>query len=196
MPPTDSPPSQGPLASGRASSEEVRWRIVSTRINLRHAPDGNGSRPTRDLGPCSRSDDRRRPRCRPEEGRRPHFGRRRGVGAVAGHDDQPTAAATGTAEERARTLNALAGPATSPDELRRPRRVFPLSARGGGVLVRRSYRSRRRPASSNAALVNLMRQPGCNERVRAWGGVGVPVDFRMLADGEGRGRTQDALNHK
>jgi 3,4-dihydroxy 2-butanone 4-phosphate synthase / GTP cyclohydrolase II len=52
------------------------------------------------------------------------------------------AAGTGTgvsAEDRARTLRALADPGTSPDQLRRPGHVFPLRARTGGVLVRAGH---------------------------------------------------------
>jgi 3,4-dihydroxy 2-butanone 4-phosphate synthase/GTP cyclohydrolase II len=49
---------------------------------------------------------------------------------------------TGTgvsAEDRARTLRALADAGTTPDQLRRPGHVFPLRARAGGVLVRAGH---------------------------------------------------------
>jgi 3,4-dihydroxy 2-butanone 4-phosphate synthase/GTP cyclohydrolase II len=49
---------------------------------------------------------------------------------------------TGTgvsAEDRARTLRALADPGTTPEQLRRPGHVFPLRARAGGVLVRAGH---------------------------------------------------------
>jgi 3,4-dihydroxy 2-butanone 4-phosphate synthase/GTP cyclohydrolase II len=49
---------------------------------------------------------------------------------------------TGTgvsAADRARTVRALADPATSPADLRRPGHVFPLCARDGGVLRRRGH---------------------------------------------------------
>jgi 3,4-dihydroxy 2-butanone 4-phosphate synthase/GTP cyclohydrolase II len=49
---------------------------------------------------------------------------------------------TGTgvsAEDRARTLRALADPGTIPEQLRRPGHVFPLRARAGGVLVRAGH---------------------------------------------------------
>jgi 3,4-dihydroxy 2-butanone 4-phosphate synthase/GTP cyclohydrolase II len=49
---------------------------------------------------------------------------------------------TGTgvsAEDRARTLRALADAGTTPDRLRRPGHVFPLRARAGGVLVRAGH---------------------------------------------------------
>ena len=49
---------------------------------------------------------------------------------------------TGTgvsAEDRARTLRALADTGTTPDQLRRPGHVFPLRARAGGVLVRAGH---------------------------------------------------------
>ncbi len=39
---------------------------------------------------------------------------------------------------RAKTIHALADPATAPSELRRPGHVFPLRARDGGVLVQAS----------------------------------------------------------
>lgn len=51
-------------------------------------------------------------------------------------------AGTGTgvsAADRARTLRALADPATRPSDLRRPGHVFPLRARDGGVLVRAGH---------------------------------------------------------
>ncbi|QJY47552.1 bifunctional 3,4-dihydroxy-2-butanone-4-phosphate synthase/GTP cyclohydrolase II [Pseudonocardia broussonetiae] len=44
-----------------------------------------------------------------------------------------------SAADRARTLRALADPATRPDELRRPGHVFPLRARAGGVLERAGH---------------------------------------------------------
>ncbi|SFL44192.1 bifunctional 3,4-dihydroxy-2-butanone-4-phosphate synthase/GTP cyclohydrolase II [Geodermatophilus ruber] len=49
---------------------------------------------------------------------------------------------TGTgvsAADRARTVRALADPATGPGELRRPGHIFPLRARTGGVLVRAGH---------------------------------------------------------
>jgi 3,4-dihydroxy 2-butanone 4-phosphate synthase/GTP cyclohydrolase II len=49
---------------------------------------------------------------------------------------------TGTgvsAEDRARTLRALADAGTTPGQLRRPGHVFPLRARAGGVLVRAGH---------------------------------------------------------
>ncbi len=49
---------------------------------------------------------------------------------------------TGTgvsAADRARTIRALADPATRRQDLRRPGHVFPLQAREGGVLVRRGH---------------------------------------------------------
>ena len=61
---------------------------------------------------------------------------------------------TGTgvsAADRCRTLNALADPATRPEQLRRPGHVFPLRAREGGVLVR---------AGHTEAAVDLMRLAG------------------------------------
>ena len=61
---------------------------------------------------------------------------------------------TGTgvsAADRARTVRALADPATAPDELRRPGHVFPLRARPGGVLVR---------AGHTEAAVDLTRLAG------------------------------------
>ncbi|MCE0767659.1 3,4-dihydroxy-2-butanone-4-phosphate synthase, partial [Pseudonocardia kujensis] len=56
-----------------------------------------------------------------------------------------------SAADRARTLRALADPATRPDELRRPGHVFPLRAREGGVLVR---------AGHTEAAVDLLRLAG------------------------------------
>jgi 3,4-dihydroxy 2-butanone 4-phosphate synthase/GTP cyclohydrolase II len=44
-----------------------------------------------------------------------------------------------SAADRARTVRALAGASTGPDELRRPGHVFPLRARAGGVLVRAGH---------------------------------------------------------
>lgn len=44
-----------------------------------------------------------------------------------------------SATDRARTLAALADPATRADDLRRPGHVFPLRAREGGVLVRAGH---------------------------------------------------------
>ena len=44
-----------------------------------------------------------------------------------------------SAEERARTIRALADPATGADDLTRPGHVFPLRAREGGVLARRGH---------------------------------------------------------
>ncbi|MBW0111849.1 bifunctional 3,4-dihydroxy-2-butanone-4-phosphate synthase/GTP cyclohydrolase II [Pseudonocardia sp. KRD-182] len=44
-----------------------------------------------------------------------------------------------SAADRARTLRALADPATRPGELRRPGHVFPLRARAGGVLERAGH---------------------------------------------------------
>jgi 3,4-dihydroxy 2-butanone 4-phosphate synthase/GTP cyclohydrolase II len=67
---------------------------------------------------------------------------------------------TGTgvsARDRARSLRALADPATSSSQLRRPGHVFPLRARDGGVLVR---------AGHTEAAVDLTRMAG-------WSGVGV-----------------------
>jgi 3,4-dihydroxy 2-butanone 4-phosphate synthase/GTP cyclohydrolase II len=49
---------------------------------------------------------------------------------------------TGTgvsAADRTRTVRALAGPGTRPEQLRRPGHVFPLRARSGGVLVRAGH---------------------------------------------------------
>lgn len=56
-----------------------------------------------------------------------------------------------SAADRAATLRALAGPATRPDELRRPGHIFPLRARDGGVLVR---------AGHTEAAVDLLRLAG------------------------------------
>jgi 3,4-dihydroxy 2-butanone 4-phosphate synthase/GTP cyclohydrolase II len=61
---------------------------------------------------------------------------------------------TGTgvsAASRARTVAALADPATAPGELRRPGHVFPLRAREGGVLIR---------AGHTEAAVDLTRMAG------------------------------------
>ncbi|MBN9098822.1 MULTISPECIES: bifunctional 3,4-dihydroxy-2-butanone-4-phosphate synthase/GTP cyclohydrolase II [unclassified Pseudonocardia] len=52
------------------------------------------------------------------------------------HRDSGTGVA---AADRARTLRALADPATTPEELRRPGHVFPLRGRDGGVLVRAGH---------------------------------------------------------
>lgn len=62
--------------------------------------------------------------------------------------------ATGTgvsAADRARTIAALADPATRGDDVRRPGHVFPLRARDGGVLVR---------AGHTEAAVDLLRLAG------------------------------------
>ncbi|MFC5995036.1 bifunctional 3,4-dihydroxy-2-butanone-4-phosphate synthase/GTP cyclohydrolase II [Pseudonocardia hispaniensis] len=56
-----------------------------------------------------------------------------------------------SAADRARTLRALADPATRPADLRRPGHVFPLRARDGGVLVR---------AGHTEAAVDLMTLAG------------------------------------
>jgi 3,4-dihydroxy 2-butanone 4-phosphate synthase/GTP cyclohydrolase II len=56
-----------------------------------------------------------------------------------------------SATDRARTLRALADPATRPADLRRPGHVFPLRAREGGVLVR---------AGHTEAAVDLLRLAG------------------------------------
>jgi 3,4-dihydroxy 2-butanone 4-phosphate synthase/GTP cyclohydrolase II len=56
-----------------------------------------------------------------------------------------------SAVDRARTLRALADPATRPGRLRRPGHVFPLRARDGGVLVR---------AGHTEAAVDLMALAG------------------------------------
>ncbi|AWK76267.1 bifunctional 3,4-dihydroxy-2-butanone-4-phosphate synthase/GTP cyclohydrolase II (plasmid) [Rhodococcus oxybenzonivorans] len=44
-----------------------------------------------------------------------------------------------SATDRARTLRALADPASRPEHFRRPGHIFPLRARDGGVLVRRGH---------------------------------------------------------
>jgi 3,4-dihydroxy 2-butanone 4-phosphate synthase/GTP cyclohydrolase II len=64
------------------------------------------------------------------------------------HRDAGTGVA---AADRARTLRALAHPATRPGDLRRPGHVFPLRARDGGVLVR---------AGHTEAAVDLLRLAG------------------------------------
>ncbi|WIX75421.1 bifunctional 3,4-dihydroxy-2-butanone-4-phosphate synthase/GTP cyclohydrolase II [Amycolatopsis carbonis] len=56
-----------------------------------------------------------------------------------------------SAEDRAKTLRALAAPGTRAGELRRPGHVFPLRAREGGVLVR---------AGHTEAAVDLLRLAG------------------------------------
>ncbi|MEV1291963.1 bifunctional 3,4-dihydroxy-2-butanone-4-phosphate synthase/GTP cyclohydrolase II [Pseudonocardia sp. NPDC049635] len=56
-----------------------------------------------------------------------------------------------SADDRARTLRALADPATRPTDLRRPGHVFPLRARDGGVVVR---------AGHTEAAVDLLRMAG------------------------------------
>ncbi|GAA3249927.1 bifunctional 3,4-dihydroxy-2-butanone-4-phosphate synthase/GTP cyclohydrolase II [Pseudonocardia petroleophila] len=56
-----------------------------------------------------------------------------------------------SAADRARTLRALADPATAHHDLRRPGHVFPLRARDGGVLVR---------AGHTEAAVDLLRLAG------------------------------------
>jgi len=56
-----------------------------------------------------------------------------------------------SAHDRARTIRALADPATHPDDLRRPGHVFPLRARNGGVLERPGH---------TEATVDLMRAVG------------------------------------
>jgi 3,4-dihydroxy 2-butanone 4-phosphate synthase/GTP cyclohydrolase II len=56
-----------------------------------------------------------------------------------------------SATDRARTLRALADPATRPGDLRRPGHIFPLRAREGGVLVR---------AGHTEAAVDLLRLAG------------------------------------
>ena len=56
-----------------------------------------------------------------------------------------------SAADRARTIRALADPATEPGDLSRPGHVFPLRAREGGVLTR--------PGHTEAA-VDLLRMAG------------------------------------
>ncbi len=65
---------------------------------------------------------------------------------------------------RARTLRALADPATLPTQLRRPGHVFPLRAREGGVLIR---------AGHTEAAVDLTRMAGLS---------GVGVIGEIVAD--------------
>ncbi len=57
-----------------------------------------------------------------------------------------------SAADRAKTIRALADPATSPYDLGRPGHVFPLRARSGGVLRR---------AGHTEAAVDLARMAGC-----------------------------------
>ncbi len=57
-----------------------------------------------------------------------------------------------SASDRARTIQALASPATKPDDLMRPGHLFPLRARAGGVLTR---------AGHTEAAVDLARLAGC-----------------------------------
>jgi 3,4-dihydroxy 2-butanone 4-phosphate synthase/GTP cyclohydrolase II len=74
---------------------------------------------------------------------------------------------TGTgvsAEDRTRTVRAVADPATRPEELRRPGHVFPLRAREGGVLVR---------AGHTEATVDLLQMAGLS---------GVGVISEIVAD--------------
>src|ERR671935_571860 len=56
-----------------------------------------------------------------------------------------------SAADRAHTIRVLAGPASRPSDLVRPGHVFPLRARGGGVLVR---------AGQTEAAVDLCRLAG------------------------------------
>ncbi|BBX64293.1 riboflavin biosynthesis protein RibBA [Mycobacterium saskatchewanense] len=84
---------------------------------------------------------------------------------------------TGTgvsAEDRARTVRALADPSTSATDLRRPGHIFPLRARTGGVLVR---------AGHTEAAVDLTRMAGLS-------GVGV---IGELVDDDGSMRRGDSL---
>ena len=83
---------------------------------------------------------------------------------------------TGTgvsAADRVATVRALAAPATTPGELRRPGHVFPLRARDGGVLVR---------AGHTEAAVDLTRMAGLS-------GVGVITEITSddgtMPDGAG-----------
>ncbi len=56
-----------------------------------------------------------------------------------------------SAADRAATIRAIVAPATKPEDLARPGHVFPLRARGGGVLVR---------AGHTEAIVDLARLAG------------------------------------
>ncbi|GAA4702317.1 bifunctional 3,4-dihydroxy-2-butanone-4-phosphate synthase/GTP cyclohydrolase II [Pseudonocardia yuanmonensis] len=87
-----------------------------------------------------------------------------------------------SAADRATTLRALAHPATTPAELRRPGHVFPLRAREGGVLAR---------AGHTEAAVDLLRLAGrepvgvIGEIVAPDGSMARGADLRALATEHG-----------
>jgi 3,4-dihydroxy 2-butanone 4-phosphate synthase/GTP cyclohydrolase II len=86
---------------------------------------------------------------------------------------------TGTgvsAEDRARTVRALADGATAPGEFRRPGHIFPLQAREGGVLVR---------AGHTEASVDLVSMAGLS---------GVGVIGEIVADDGSMRRGSDLMD--
>ena len=83
-----------------------------------------------------------------------------------------------SAADRARTIQVLVDPASTPDHLTRPGHVFPLRAREGGVLVR---------AGHTEASVDMARLAGCSpaavicEMLREDGSVARTPDFIEFA---------------
>ena len=76
-----------------------------------------------------------------------------------------------SASDRAKTINALADPATNPEELARPGHIFPLMARAGGVLQRAGHTeasidlSRLAGLQPAGALVEIMNEDGTMARL-------------------------------
>jgi 3,4-dihydroxy-2-butanone 4-phosphate synthase len=97
-------------------------------------------------------------------------------------DLRPGATTGIPAPERARTMRALADPASQPDDLGRPGHLFPIRAARGGVLERDGH---------TEAAVDLSRLAGLSgvtaicEVVRPDGTMARYDDLRELADREG-----------
>ena len=84
--------------------------------------------------------------------------------------------ATGaSAADRARTIQVLVGPDSTPEQLTRPGHIFPLRARDGGVLVR---------AGHTEASVDMARLAGCSPAA---------VICEMLGDDGSVARTPDLI---
>ena len=84
-----------------------------------------------------------------------------------------------SAEDRSKTIRALADPSTPPDELGRPGHVFPLKAKRGGVLRRAGHTeaaidfARLAGFSPAGVLVEIMKDDGTMARL---------ADLRIMAD--------------
>ncbi len=92
-----------------------------------------------------------------------------------------------SAQDRAKTIQALIDPATKPEDLGRPGHIFPLRAKKGGVLRRAGHTeasidlARLAGFEPSAVLVEIMTEDGSMARLPELREIAKKFDFRLIS---------------